>query len=43
MHFSNNSPLYMTAMMTTILLKHMPCLYFKLVTQRKCNLVCCKY
>jgi len=33
----------MTAMMTTILLKHMPCLYFKLVTQRKCNLVCCKY
>jgi len=31
-------------MMTTILLKHiMHCLYFKLVTQCKCNLVCCKY
>jgi len=33
----------MTAMMTTILFKHMRCLYFKLVTQCKCNLVCCKY
>jgi len=34
----------MTAMMTTILLKHMHRLYFKLVTQCKCNfnLVCCK-